>query len=958
MNLPSSHVVKRLTILLLGASALLYLGQGFLLRWRLEQLSTELLTLAKIDEHCDGLDCTTTWNFVSSHRFLLLGHVLRSHKVLLKGEQQEIQPITQVRGTSVDSWAKLRVYALVPGKEYQLITIRPEAARVGSFIGILPRTTDHVGILSIPDYGPTISTMSGLSLAFGLCLLFAAAWIGRSQHFGSQHGKRYLLQTFVLSAIFATITSLLSLGIFDTLLPESDLRNRVLRISGIIALFLPFVTQFTFMTSSFYNFKVILMASSIAMLSLHFWTYLRGGATWATLLCALTAMGSFALWRMRQIGPAIVWSITALDAARIFGWIRFTDYPPIYFYNVASFASLTWVAGNLGGFSTIAISGVAYKRFKRDIVLASIQRHIETHSHDPRETRDSASRITEIKKVLPDIAGLTGAGRVTITINLPLGRPVTLIYDASTAKLRLFDDGKIPGTVTIRSLVYGDEAMFESFSEFASRLRLPTNPLLKSSNYFCTLPLKVNQSIVGTLSLTKFRDEDIRWKKANDPTNFMAEDKETIHLIAERISQSLSKLIVQNLNITAEFSKSLQAAVHQVIVASSKAEDFLSRFTHCVAEICNVQVMIHEHLGDKGIALSQARIKPEDWDFFKMHPFNLSSEAAPAYGPTVVAFRDSKSSYVKDIRAVSEQMHPKTQLILTRMKTNSVTAVPLKTPHRSFVVTLLSTIDQGPSDPALVAVIEAIEALFVAAIEVISQKTSVLALGQLASRLIGDPEVRDKILDAAKSDHLPTTVGSPRTSFLLLFDLAGSSELSEDTETKAKAYGAFYDAVNKKCQSVLGGTIRKTIGDAVIVTWDGTNIELASTANLLRGLEEVTLYADGVARSIGCRGARSVLHHGQYFLGLVGTQTFGQIDVIGSGIDEICKMEGTMKTLLLADSKPNLAISSTAVRNLHGLSDRTYKTTGFQDLSQNLDHRTVIKYAKIVPHDPQEYYAD
>ncbi len=356
--------------------------------------------------------------------------------------------------------------------------------------------------------------------------------------------------------------------------------------------------------------------------------------------------------------------------------------------------------------------------------------------------------------------------------------------------------------------------------------------------------------------------------------------------------------------------------------------------------------MIHEKIGDQAIAIAQFGMPRVGWEAFVAAPLNLSSNAVASYGSTVVAFRDGKSSYVKDVREIFERLHPKTQAIFESIGVQSLAAVPFKCAERSFAVTILTTTNQQPADPSITSVIESTEALFVAAIEVMSQKTSVLALGQLASRLIGDNEVREKILDAAKSKDLPTTIGSPRVSFLLLFDLIGSSDLSQDTEVKARAYGDFYDAVNRKSQEILGGLIRKTIGDAVIVTWDGTDILLEQHTDLLSKLESVALYADTVAKSIGCKGARALLHHGRYFIGLVGTQTFGQIDVIGSGIDEVCKMEGVMKNLTAGSELVTLAISETAVSELFAIENVTYLTQGYFDVSAQCGPKLVLKFAK------------
>jgi hypothetical protein len=97
----------------------------------------------------------------------------------------------------------------------------------------------------------------------------------------------------------------------------------------------------------------------------------------------------------------------------------------------------------------------------------------------------------------------------------------------------------------------------------------------------------------------------------------------------------------------------------------------------------------------------------------------------------------------------------------------------------------------------------------------------------------------------------------------------------------------------------------------------------------MESLKEVIHYADHVAKGIGCKGARAILHHGEYFLGLVGTQTFGQIDVIGSGIDEVCKIEGHMKGLLVDGSPIKMAISKTATLHLSRETVLTMASHGF-----------------------------
>ena len=878
-----------------------------------------------------------------------MGHVLRSHAIIDTETKAQVIPISTMRGTVADSWAGLRVYAVEPGKTYQMTATKYKSIKMGYFIGLLPRTSDHEGMLSIPQIGPAIGVITGISMAFLLALMFGAAAVGgASESFGRGRSAQ-LLKIFALSGLFASIAAFISLGILDTLLPEGDLRNKILRLCMILSLAIPLLGQTRFARSGFNLLSLVVAVGCVVSISLFFWPWVRGGMTWVCVLGLLTLVGVYCLSRMNLKVPALIWCTGLIDSLRILGAISTPDYPPVYFLNVGIFFALTIVAGELGGFNTIMMAGTAYRRFRRDLVLGQIKNSIEK-----AETQDSGAKVRALESTLPEIARMTGAGQLAITISLPLGRPITLTFNQKSNETKIFDDGKIPGAVTLRAMIYGDEAMFELFTEFARRLSLPVSPSFPENSFFCAVPLRVNQTIVGAMMLTGFDDALILQEKLKTSRDFMAEDRDIIHMVAERIAQSLSTLIVSDLSATTATSRALQQEIHRSIAAAASAEEFLARFAHSVHSVCGLGVMIHEHVGSRGVAVSQAGLAADHWDFFVQAPFNLEQQTLPAYGPTVVGFRDQKSSYVKDISEIFGKMHPKTVTILTAMNTMSVVAVPLRTSSRSFVITLTSTRDHGPADPGVVSVIEATEALFVAAIEVMSQKTSVLALGQLASRLIGDEEVRGKILEAARSPELPTTIGSPRTSFLLLFDLAGSSDLSNDTEVKARAYGAFYDAVNRKCQETFGGMIRKTIGDAVIVTWDGTNACLSDHPQIFEALKDVVHYADQVARDIGCKGARAVLHHGQYFLGLVGTQTFGQIDVIGSGIDEVCKLEGHVKGIRVEGRPIKLAISSTATSQLSVTNEPRMAELGFIRRGEESAAKTGLEFIFSAAERPED----
>jgi hypothetical protein len=141
------------------------------------------------------------------------------------------------------------------------------------------------------------------------------------------------------------------------------------------------------------------------------------------------------------------------------------------------------------------------------------------------------------------------------------------------------------------------------------------------------------------------------------------------------------------------------------------------------------------------------------------------------------------------------------------------------------------------------------------------------------------------------------------------------------------------------------GTIRKTIGDAVIITWDGHITGPSTDPKFLPKLFSLANYADQIANEIGCRGARALLHHGNYFLGLVGTETFGQIDVIGTGIDEVCKMEGLMKHLDIDGKPAKIAISERAVQYLEPVFTLDSSLKYFIDLQDKGLSKSKIRFA-------------
>jgi class 3 adenylate cyclase len=879
-------------------------------------------------ESCDELNCQGKWTLQPKHRFLLLGHIMRSHQLFDASTMQQVFPISSGRGSASESFNEIRIYAVQPLTKYILVASKPKATRLAYFIGILPRSSDREGILSIPDIGPTMSTIATMG-GFGLLsvLIFAAFFAPATGAFAAQ--RRRHLRIISLSAVSAIITSAIGSGVVDSLIPDGEIRSRMLRTALIASIMLLPLSGFfqRFIKRDFYaNLAAILAVVLVVNLN---WTNLRAGLPYVVTMAAMNAaLVGFLYLRLNSRLAASLAIFGFYDPITMMGW-RFTDMPHIYILHFVIVAAMSLAVADLGAISVIALAGRAYRHFTREMALKEISTVLTSSGVDP-----NFPIADRLKDSLPIISKLTGAGQVSILVNLPFGRPITHSFSSRDNQTVTHDDGRIPGAVTLRSFVYGDECWFESYKEFAKKLDIPYADKFSKAEFVCIAPIKVNHTNLGVIMLTSFDDEHIRNLKQKSAID---DEKATGRLLVDTLASAFSSVVIHHLRSHSSRSTELLAKIRDAIPTAADANDFLQSFADAVSSTTGVRAMLHKRVDNQGCAVCQSGFAETHWSLFLGAHFNLGPSANKAYGSTVVAFKEGKSSYLKDWREIQDKLHSKTNEILAAIDARSFLAIPLRNGDDHYVITLISSSHEPHKDPGIIESIESTEAIFDAALTVLNQKSSVMALGKLANRLIGDDHVREQIISAAKNRELPTTIGTPRASFLLLFDLVGSSYLPADTEAKARAYGLFYDQVNRAIERHLGGKIRKTIGDAIIATWDGTGTDLNAAENLLESLLKVAMRADEVAQSVGCAGIRALLHYGEYFFGLVGTQSFGQIDVIGRGIDEVCKMEGAMKAMSFNGERAFIAHTCTAVNMLSCLDGKSLENVGYLSVSEGLD---------------------
>ena len=83
---------------------------------------------------------------------------------------------------------------------------------------------------------------------------------------------------------------------------------------------------------------------------------------------------------------------------------------------------------------------------------------------------------------------------------------------------------------------------------------------------------------------------------------------------------------------------------------------FRLRYSQAVYDVTGLTTLIHKNSDDRGQMLAQTGLKKEHAKVFFDAPFNLSPSAARAYGPTVIAFKENKTSYLKNWHEIEDKL--------------------------------------------------------------------------------------------------------------------------------------------------------------------------------------------------------------------------------------------------------------------------------------------------------------
>lgn len=499
-------------------------------------------------------------------------------------------------------------------------------------------------------------------------------------------------------------------------------------------------------------------------------------------------------------------------------------------------------------------------------------------------------------------------GRVGLLFLSRKGTPITLTYDAASDVYQCFDDGRVEGHIFSRVLIYKEQFWFESIERLrdVGYNRLEESKELKDAKYFCAIPLFDRGNLIGILSLTRFNDRIVGSKAQLE---FREQIKMQIELIAKRLESYFQTKTLSEFEKSKENAELLRSRIDEFYATTKDDFSFFGSVLEELQKLTDSSILVFKRTSKERAELwLQRGLSGDEESAWKEIPLNVSPTVGNKIGPYIVAFNEGKSSYVKRIEEIFEQLHPHSQNLFTLMCAQTVITIPIKMIDEEYVISIISRKDKGALSYTWVDIVAEIKPTIIANIQALRKSSSLEAYGRLATRFIDNPETRNSLLALAKIGDLPTTVGRTVGSLIFVVDLIGSSNLDLDPQAKADLYGKFYDRLAQTSRDLLHLSILKKSGDGAILG----GVTPLSGEMLRKNIVEFVSDSDATAVQLGCTGARVSIHFGEYFVGLIGTKSSGAIDAIGAGIDHACKLEDQMKTWKQYGLHPRLGLTKAA----------------------------------------------
>jgi hypothetical protein len=245
----------------------------------------------------------------------------------------------------------------------------------------------------------------------------------------------------------------------------------------------------------------------------------------------------------------------------------------------------------------------------------------------------------------------------------------------------------------------------------------------------------------------------------------------------------------------------------------------------------------------------------------------------------------------------------------------SLITLPFTVSKTDYVLAVFSRQENGILQENLLRLLETIRPNFQTYCDSIKKRTDLEGLGRITIRLIRDEELRADLIVHSREGTLPPILGKTYNAPVVVVDIIGSSTPAfNDAKPKEKALinGTYYDAVAASAKINLSAQVVDTAGDGIILA---APTELTGK-ELLDAFITFSNQCDDICKSLGFKGARVVFHVGEYFIGLVGTQSSGQIGAVGDGINFACKLEDEVKVWKKKGVLARIALSKSGLEYL------------------------------------------
>jgi hypothetical protein len=884
------------------APILTFSMQGPVLTARLKALGCTVLNpQKKVATHCvDGV-CRDSYALAHTKRFLVVGHIVKTHSVFDSVSKKEIYPISGTKSLPEDKWPELFVYDAKDVGNVNVEVSYPENSAYNGFSGVYPRECANEGVIRAITMPSVMTSFSKVLLATLVLFAFFAARIA-----GGGVENRYQDSFEYLSICFSVyiLSFLLGDHFFDALKSNFRFSQDSLRTLGLVGILLPVFGVFGKKQG-----RILMIASVFVSLWISEYSRLSilGGLTPYRIAFPIFTLFALGLVLVRrEIFSFVLLSPLILDTLHIFSGIGLPDFPPIY-WNI--FVLGGWVAKTAwyqGAGELLPIAMRAAELIKTNFGFRAFSRSIDDLL--PSDGVTESRMYDALERSIRLIPKSVSCGRVSILLLPSEGAPVILTYDQKGDRFVRFDDGKVEGYIFSRLLIYKDFFWFRTIADLREdgHLKLEGTASLEDARYFCALPLMNGNSLVGAISLTRFDDKRLE----DQSSGFREQLKLQIELVKNRLESLFQAINLSDLEKRNVRSASLLKSLDSIYLWSGDEKQFLHRVIMEIAISSKAVVLAFSRISEKeAVLVDQVGLSAQELAGWTKTPLNLNKATGNKIGPFIVAFNESKSSYVKKISDVFEQLHPYSQELFKSMQAESVITVPVNFSDRQHIIAIISRKDIGVLSHSWLETIESLKPMIVASSHSLQRASSVEAYGKIASRFIDDEITRNSLLDLAKTGDLPATVGREMESILIVVDILGSSSLTDEPKRKAERYGEFYNSIGRIMKAKLGLAILKRAGDGVIIG----GILLDESGDLKESLIRATRDSIDAAKDLGFSGARVCVHFGKYFIGLIGTDSSGSLDAIGLGVDHAFKLEDAMKGWKAKGTICELGISAPAM---------------------------------------------